>query len=285
MVVGSVGSELCVCRGWVYGPILWLFAALCGCSFQQSILPGDPAYQQLTRHYHETTLKETSEWDVLRALEAAQGMVGNEGRRTELVSRGDRVIATSGLGRNGYRRWFTLFVFDERARTAQRKYFFYLDERVGALPNGVHLGLALPRRNLVFEGSLVLSHDFGGEARSAAARDTALLRYIASRVRLDCQKVDAGMNPTRSRENTVSVSGLLMNQVFRAVLLELERSPSLAAALSTPDGMAFEHLTLDRGRAHVTVQGDVAVVRLEVGLPSDNPKPSDGVVALVKSLL
>ena len=93
------------------------------------------------------------------------------------------------------------------------------------------------------------------------------------------------MNPTRSRENTVSVSGLLMNQVFRAVLLELERSPSLAAALSTPDGMAFEHLTLDRGRAHVTVQGDVAVVRLEVGLPSDNPKPSDGVVALIKSLL
>ena len=212
-------------------------------------------------------------------------MLGADGRSAGQIRRGHNVIGTSGESRDGNERWFTLFVFDEGSQTTRRKYRFYLDEKSGIGARGGPFELSTTEGSLVFEGSLVLSHDFGGRGRPAYDRDIAVLRYIASRLHFDCKKLARRETGDRSRETTLTVSGLLMNQVFRAALLELEGSPHLASALATDEGMAFEHLTLDHGRVHLRVNGDVAVVRLEVGLPNPESNSKGEFAALVKSLL
>ena len=50
-------------------------------------------------------------------------------------------------------------------------------------------------------------------------------------------------------------------------LVKLDQSPSLAAQM-TGSGMRFDHITLNHGRIRLKIQGEVALMRIELGLPS-----------------
>lgn len=283
-MIGRVTNGIRIAREGIRLSACLLLGMLTGCQLEY-LSTGESRHSELTRGYDDAILKQSSHLEVLRMLEVHSGVLGADGRSAGQIRQGQDVIATSGENRSGTERWFTLFVFDEGSQMIRRKYRFYLDEKSGIGARGGPFELSAARGSLVFEGSLVLSHDFGGQGRPADDRDIATFRYIASRLHFDCKKLAGSETAARSRETIVTVSGLLMNQVFRAALLELEGSPHLAAALATDEGMAFEHLTLDHGRAHLRINGDVAVVRLEVGLPHSEPNLSGDFVALVKSLL
>lgn len=283
-MVGRVRNGIAVAgRGMCFLAFL-LLSTLTGCQLEH-LSKGESPRSALTRVYDDAILKQSGLPEVHTLLEINSGMLGADGRSAGQLQRGHNVIATSGESRNGNERWFTLFVFDEGSQTIRRKYRFHLNEKSGIGARGGPFELSTTEGSIVFEGSLVLSHDFGGQGRPAYDREIATLRYIASRLHFDCKKLKDIETDDRSRESTLAVSGLLMNQVFLAALLELDRSPHLAPALATEEGMAFEPFTLDHGRVHLRVNGDVAVVRIEVGLPNSEPKTPHEFVALVKSLL
>lgn len=284
-MVGRAINEIGVAGGGVCLLTFLLLGLVTGCQLEY-LSERESSQSELTGAYDRAILKQSGSLEVLITLEAQSGALGADGRSAGQLRRGHNVIAHSGESRNGSERWFTLFVFDEGSQTISRKYRFHLDEKSGFGARGGPFELSTTGGSLVFEGSLVLAHDFGGQGRPAYDRDIATFRYIASRLHFDCKKLAGSESAARSRETIVTVLGLLMNQVFRAALLELEASPHLASALATEEGMAFEHLTLDHGRAHLRVNGDVAEVRLEVGLSkASKPRPTDDLVARIKSLL
>ena len=73
-------------------------------------------------------------------------------------------------------------------------------------------------------------------------------------------------NPAQGNEQ-ILLSGMMVNQVFQGILVELAKSPGLAKNLGTEQGIQFPHTSLGEGRLRLLVQNDTAVVTIRVNLP------------------
>ncbi len=222
--------------------------------------------EQLAMDYRQTTLQETQSLDVLRQVQAscADLKARREGRY--LVTRTDTVVANSGLSPDGLKSWFTLFAFDPQTLTAQRKYFLCVDELTTISPVGPRRHLFPPRCTLVFDSEMALaSPPLATGLQEAPA--VATLRSVAARLREDVERAASGPDAEAS-DPTILAAGLLMNQVFRDALLEIQRSPGLASRLADGDGVSFSQTSLDAGRVLMAVEDDVVVTHVEVGLPA-----------------
>ena len=117
--------------------ILVIAALLCaavgsGCSYVRSDkLP----YAKLALPYHRTELQRTTSLEVLSLARDPAYQFAPRDAEPVLLTQGDSIVAYSGRSTDGRKTWLNLIVFNEFRMTANRKYFFGLDERATADPS------------------------------------------------------------------------------------------------------------------------------------------------------
>jgi len=233
---------------------------LYGCSVWRYVQPEELSYEKLSVSYHRIRLK-TSSVDALRIIRApGYDELGPSFTGKHLLSQSDTATASVGQSKDGYKTWFTMVSFDEANTTAQRKYFYLVDERALLKPTSLgHLQI-LPKPGLIFDSQMVLQIDVLGKPYvTEQARQIAALMHIAENLSKDVEQL--------SQDNqTLVVAGMLMNQVLAAVLLELDKSPVLANRLSDKSGVQFNHISFDEGRIGMTIENNIVTVKIRLGL-------------------
>jgi hypothetical protein len=238
----------------------------CGCSVVQSFQPETPSYDRLSAVYDNTQLGTTRSLDVLEMVRVPQHEA-TDSAEAHLVSQSDTVVAALGRSEQGYETWFTIVTFDEHTMAARRKYFYLVDERVAVPPPRAIQFLTEPKRGLMFDCQTALENEVLSQPYATEeAKQIAILRHLEENFRQDLQELSQGRDSPGRSDEVLSVSGMLMSQVFDAVMLELSRSPVLAGALKTRNGLEFDHISFDKGRIRLVVEGDVATVKVRLGL-------------------
>ena len=215
---------------------------LSGCSFFELFEKEQPPYDdELSAGYFETVLEQSGSADVLSTIH----IPGHE-----MLSQDKSVIASVGQKDEGYKVWFKMVAFDENKLTAERKYFFLIDEKGRALFG--------PRRSLAFKCETVLGRELLSKPyASDGARQIAMLDQVRADVRDDIKKL-------ASDNKTLDVCGMLINQTLETILRKLEGSPVLASKLSDGRGLDFDHITLGQGKAMMDVIGGVIKVDVDI---------------------
>lgn len=250
-------------RAIVENLVFCLFAfiflcGLCGCSVVRYFQPEQCPREELSASYDQTALKSSSTLDVLGKIQSLQH---------ELLSQSDVIVASSGQNKNDYRTWFTMVAFDEHTMIAKRKYFFLVDERAKISPTQLKRFLAAPRRGLVFDSQVVLEAEVLDKPYATEeAKHIAILRHVAKRLRKDIDELCGDTDGPSQGSKMLTVSGLLMNQLFGTVKLELDKSPVLAKRLSSKSGVEFNHISLDKGKIRMVVEDDIVTVKIGLGL-------------------
>lgn len=243
-----------------------LVMSLAGCASIHRYIPAGPLpYEQLSAGYYQVNLQRSSALEVIRSMQAQQGSLDPRHVETELFSQSDSMSALSGRSKDRDKSWFTLCVFDQSDVKVRRKYFFYMDESAFRTPTPPKRCLIPPRGTLVFDTALVVSDELESPHASDTARNIAVFRYIRDKLREDCAVTHS--RQSLANNEIVAVSGMLINQVLGSAQVKLDQSPSLASDLAGK-GMYFDHISLNRGRVRLKIQGKVALMRIEVGIPS-----------------
>ncbi|UCF43159.1 MAG: hypothetical protein JSV99_11370 [Planctomycetota bacterium] len=219
--------------------------ALSGCSVVEYFKKDEPPFdEELAASYHQTRLKESSSADVLTTIHRPE---------YEVLSQSKSVAASAGQKKKGYQMWFNMVAFDENRATAERKYFFVVDERGKDFLFG-------PKRSLQFDCQTVLESDILDEPyANENARRIAMLQQLLKNFRADIDEL--------AQDNkTLDICGMLVNQTLQTVLQKLEASPSLASKLSAAEGMDFDHITLGKGRiSMMSVTDEIMNVNVGIG--------------------
>jgi hypothetical protein len=236
---------------------------LYGCSVWRYFRPEELSYEKLSVSYRWIRLKTSSSHDVQRMIHSPQFGLGPSFTGTHLLSQSDTAIASVGQSEDGYKSWFTMVSFDERDMTANRKYFYLVDERALLKPTGLRHFQILPKPGLIFDSQMVLPLEVLAKPYATEqARQIAILKHIVENVSYDIDEL--------SQDNqTLAVSGMLMNQVFKSVLLELDKSPVLAKGLSDKSGIQFNHINFGKGKIGITVGDSIGTVKLRLGIFCD----------------
>lgn len=216
---------------------------LCGCSIPEEWDLNSPGDRTLSTAYRETTLKESTSADVLTFI-----VEPNQG----LISQSKNVIASQGTNKKGYKMWFNMIAFDENELVARRKSFFVVDEKTQSL-------LIWPRKRLYFDNETVMEPKVLNEPyANENARRIAILKQVSEHVQKDVAEVAVD-------NKKMGICGMLLNQTFGTVLLELDKSPVLASTLDDPNnGLKFNHMTFGDGKIIMDVNDDVASVRVRL---------------------
>jgi hypothetical protein len=64
---------------------------------------------------------------------------------------------------------------------------------------------------------------------------------------------------------TLSLSGMMAGQGMESLLVKLNASPALAARLSEPNGLEFDHINLDKGKLRMVIDNDIVTVKMRLG--------------------
>ncbi len=228
-----------------FGFSLLAMLGLCSCSSViEFVRPeGPPDVNEIYYGYRQVELKKSSSADALAAIHLPE---------YELLSQDKSIIASAGEKKKGYKSWFNMVAFDEDSLTAQRKYFFLVDERPKLL-------FIEPWEGLMFNCEAVLGSDVLDKPYSNEnARRIATLRQVLKNLHKDIDQV--------GKDNkTLATSGMLINQALETVLVKFDASPALAVKLDRPGGVEFEHTSFDKGKIEMLVAGDIATVKIKLG--------------------
>jgi len=249
---------------------LWVLSHLAGCGALTSRkLP----YAQLAAPYQQTQLKTTTTLDVLNMTRAPDYQLDADAVGETLLTQSDTAAALTGQSRNGLKTWVNLIVFNEHRMIAARKYFFCCDERAIAVPTDWLLAPVSPRRGLLFDAEIIVDPVVRTTPYATEeARQIAILEWLAWQFQADTEAVTGNHEKRTGANEMVSTAGMMMNQVFRGVLIEIDKSPGLARQLADPTGVEFPHISLGTGRIQMLVQDDIATVAIRVNLPMPSPQ-------------
>ncbi|MHC4365962.1 MAG: hypothetical protein ACYSTJ_10875 [Planctomycetota bacterium] len=224
--------------------VLICWFALWGCSVSEYFKKEEPPYdEELAASYYQTRLKESSSADVLAMIHRPE---------YEVLSQSKSVVASTGQKKKGHQIWFNMVAFEENKATAERKYFFVVDEKGKDFLFG-------PKRSLKFDSQMVLESDILDEPyANENARRIAILQQFSKNFRSDIDEL--------AQDNkTLDISGMLVNQTLETVLQKLDSSPALASNLSDADGLDFDHITLGNGLIRMmSVMDDIINVNINI---------------------
>ncbi len=172
---------------------------------------------------------------------------------SELLSQSESVVASWGSNKKISKLWFNAIAFDEELLTATRKYCFIANEKA----KGYYVA---PAEKLRFDAEVVLGPEVLDEPyANENAKRIAILQHVLTVFSEDMIQVTPD-------SRTLESATLMAKQVLNSILREkFEQSPALAARLTEPDGVKFEHRSLGAGLGRMIVEGDVAKVRIKVG--------------------
>ena len=241
---------------------LFIFG-LCGCSSVASphviSKRQKPPYDvNLSDSYHRIELKKSGALDVLPVINRPE---------SEMLSQSRSVVASFGQDKDGYKSWFNMVAFDEVRLTAKRKYFFLVDEKVKRLPGGRRRFLMEPKGGLMFDSQMVLEKSKAGKPlMSEGAGQIVQLRQVLKNLHKDIGELGQGVDVTGSDNKILTISGMLLNQIFETILYTLDRSPGLAENLGDSGGVEFDHISFGKGRIRMDVEGDIVTVKIRLGV-------------------
>ena len=213
---------------------------------------------ELSATYEGTKLKKSITLDVLPMVQMS---------KHELLSQGDSVVASLGQSKKGYKTWFNMVAFDEYKLTAKRKYFFIVDERIGRSPTNPKRVLIKPKRGLSFDCQMVLDKEVLDRPYATEnARQIMILRQVLNHLRKDIDELSEDIGELGQGSEKLGVCGMLIKQVFEAILLKLDRSPALTMKLGDSSGVGFDHISFDKGKVRMVVRNDIVTVRIRLGV-------------------
>ena len=218
-----------------------------------------PSDEVVSRNYYRIVLKETDTAEALDEIYLPD---------YELLSQSKSVIASAGQKKEGYKLWFKMVAFDEDTLTAQRRYLLIEDEKPKILFREPWMGFEFKCRVVIPKD--VLEKPYNSEN----ARRVAIFRQVLKSFREDISRVELD-------NKQLAICGMLVNQAMEAVLLKLDKSPAEASKLHEPEGVEFDHLSLDKGRVLMTIWDDIASVKIKLGSfehlfeDDDSPKPAE----------
>ena len=224
--------------------VLLVCGLLAGCAVVEFFKPaGPPTYEQIYAIYRQTVIKQSTSADVLGAFGRSE---------YELLSQSKSIIATAGLKKKGYKRWFNMVTFDENELIALRKYVFISDERPKQL-------FVEPWEGVYFDCKMVLPKEVLDEPyANENARRIAILKQVGMDMRKDTGEIGAD-------NKEIETCGFVIGQAIDTVSVKLNESPAFAGRLSDPTGLEFEHTSYDKGRLRMAIEGDVVTVNLRLG--------------------
>jgi len=187
---------------------------------------------------------------------------------TYLTSQSDTVAASLGQSKDGYKTWFTLVAFDEHTMTARRKYFYLVDEMAGCSTAAEPIRLLTGHKpGLRFDCQMVLQTEVLAQPYATEqARQIAILKQVAENLRRDIGELTGQTGKPSQGNQILIVSGMVVNQVFETVLLELSKSSVPAQEMTSKNGYQFNHISFDKGRIRLTLQDDIATVKIGLGV-------------------
>ncbi|UCG47708.1 MAG: hypothetical protein JSU94_19765 [Phycisphaerales bacterium] len=219
----------------------------CGCSGVYIGAPKSPGGEDLAATYYSTRVNKSLTLDVLPRIEA---------HPQELLSRSENIVASVGQSKDGYKTWFTMVAFHEYTVAVIRKYFYYVDEKVGAGP----------RVGMRFDCEIALDNKtMQRPYTDQNARRIAMLRHALATLRADIDELRRAPEAPGQNNQKLNICAMLIKQVFDTVLRKMEGSPVLASRLHEPAGVEFDHLTFNKGRIGMVVEDDVARVKVRLG--------------------
>jgi hypothetical protein len=260
------GAVLLVVFGFTLSTIIGV--ALCGCSTIRYIPPEKLSYEELSAPYASVQLKISNTLDVLGKIRSPESVWHQRFVERQLLSQSDTVVASSGKSKDGYKIWLNMFAFDEHTMTATRKCFFCVDEKAVVTPTKPKRYLIPPRHGLIIDCQVVLESEMLAKPYSTEeARRVEVLKSVAQALCKDMDELAGDVDKDDQTEDMLAISAMMINQVFEAVLFELDRSPGAAASLSDEQGISFSHITFDKSRIRMIVNNDIVTVKIRIGYP------------------
>jgi len=247
----------------------FLFAiCLCGCAARGYVSPGRLPYAKLAFPYANTQLKTSATLDVLNLARAPEYQFERGTADELLLTQSDTAVAFSGRTPDRRKFWLTMVVFDEYRLTATRKYFFLVDERAETAPAAKKQYFLPPRKGLVFDSEFVVGPEIlTTPYATEEAQKVAMVRWLAEQFQKDMTALVGSSDAPARGSSLLSTSGMMMRQTFTGLLVELDRSPGLARSLADARGMEFPHISMNKGRARLLTQNDLAAMTLRVNFP------------------
>jgi len=188
----------------------------------------------------------------LKISSAADAFAAMVKSNSELLSQSKNVVAEVGQDKDGRMHWFTMVGFDENSLTAQRKYFFLVDEEPKLISWSA-------KKMMFFETEMAVSGDVLDAAYTAeSARRIAILEAVKATLASDVDEVA----PDNKK---FDICGMLLNQTLEGIIRNLKQSPALTGKLDIEDGIEFDHPTLGAGRVYMEVIGDVVTAKIRIG--------------------
>jgi hypothetical protein len=225
-------------------------------------------YARLALPYDRTQLKSTTSLEVLNLAHDPAYQFPPSEAEPVLLTQSDTIIAYSGRSAQRRKTWLDMVVFDELRMTADRKYFFCIDERATTDPSRPGHRWLVPRKGLLFESECVVDPEvLTTPYATEEAQKIAIVKWLAERFKNDVTALVGRPKAPAQGNEQIAVSGMMVNQVFQGILTELAQSPGLATNLGTDQGIQFPHASLGEGRLRLLVNNDIAVVTIRVNLP------------------
>jgi hypothetical protein len=252
-------------RGALRLAALFFAMGLAGCAYSPSLRV---SYAQMAVPYDRTQLRTSTTLDVLNLARDPAYQIDRKKIEAVPVTQSDTAVAFSGRSQDGLVTWLNLVVFDEYRMTAQRKYFFCIDERAVTVPEKPNDHLIPPRKGILFYAGFVLDPEvLTTPYATEEARRIALIHWLAEQFQRDLTALTGRRRDPTQGNKYVEVSGMTVRQMFQGLLAELDRSPDLARNLDRDQGVEFPHMSLGEGRICMLVENDTGTMKIRVNLP------------------
>ncbi len=201
-----------------------------------------PHTKQLPAAYNSIHIKQSSSAEAIETIKQYE---------KELVSQSESTVASWGEKKGTSQLWLTLAAFDEEDFTLTRKYFLAVDEKPWHL---LAEGQKLRFDSEIVLDEAVLTEPYPNENE----KRIAILQKALDNFRDDIMQL-------RQDSKVLDAGAMMANQTLERIIYILKASPAVAARLDDPNGLDFDHLTLGKSRAGLTVDDNVAKIKIRIG--------------------
>ncbi len=218
------------------------------------------SYQaKLSAPYDRITLKQSIIQNAVPKIQRLQDELEPSFAEAELISHSENVVVSLGQSKDGYKNWFNMVTFQENELNAERKYFFFVDDKSRSFQLS-------PSRGLRFDCEMVIGEEMLAEPGTTEnTRRIAMLRNVLDNFHKDIVELRGDTEAPDQENKMLDICRMLINQAFAVVLLELDSSPVLATRLSQADGVEFDHINFDKGKIQMVVGGNIVRVKIRLG--------------------
>ncbi len=214
--------------------LLVLMAVLCVVVVSGCHMSSKPVFKR----YYLTTVNVSTSAEIIPIIQA-------EG---EMLAKGENAIASWGEKKKGSIVWFNAVAFDDETSKAIRKYGF----------------VATPEKQeqrMRFDAELVINPDVLNEPyANENAKKIAVLKSILNDFSSD-------LEPLVKDGRALNSASLMVKQLLKKLISDLNASPALAANLENYSGMVFDNMNLGKGKTRMIIVDGVVNLKSWTGTP------------------